>query len=775
MIVKHMVKVIMFSVMLVAVAYHLSQTVHATAFTTGSEETVVSKASRESVGLKFWPDGAMGITKSGSNYMFHAANSTKVTRTIGTLTNPIASKVGAGVSISGIPSSYNYAAGGPVYKDPATGTLLMFYHVEIWPGGDHTKYYSLLAMSKSTDDGATWTDLGEIVRPNVPYSASATQGYEVGAGTYVKAGDYFYLYFRDYLAGGGYNNIAVARAKISDVVDAAINSNTVVPWKKYYSGTWTEDGIGGLSDYLETGNPATGWLSASYNTYLNKYIMCVLENVTATNTHLKIIESDDGLNFNSGRTLIVNNSNEYFYPTLVGMGEDPTITDGQFYVYYTSSVAAVWNRWTDAYLARRSISYTGTSAPGSFSLTSPANTSTGVSSKPTLNWADSTTAVTYNLLVDDNSDFSSPVVNVQDLKVSEYTLPYDLAGNTTYYWKVIATNAYGSTSSSTFSFTTDSTGSTTYQAETGFSSTQGANQWGYQYWNGSTYTNMTWDSVNSYWSGTGSYNLVGSDFQHPGNTADSVRKWVAPSDGTITISDRVKLVAATGDGVNFKIKKNGTLFWNQDIYDTTGYHVYVSQTVAAGDVIYFVLNRKGSQLYDSTFTNPQIIHTPDPGSGPGGPTTINYQASSGFSGTQGQNQWYYMYGNGSTYTNMTWDGANSRWYGAGSYNWVSAGVMHPGNTTDAVRKWVAPASGSITITGNVAKNDVGGGDGVNAQIIHNTTNIYNQDIAYNNSTGYDVNLTLSVTAGDAIYFRLNRKSTQTFDLTNWDPVIAFTP
>lgn len=69
-------------------------------------------------------------------------------------------------------SSYDYMGGGPVYKVPdgmpGSGNLLMVYHAEI-PTVTTQSFYSVLALAKSTDDGKSWTDLGEIIRINQAY------------------------------------------------------------------------------------------------------------------------------------------------------------------------------------------------------------------------------------------------------------------------------------------------------------------------------------------------------------------------------------------------------------------------------------------------------------------------------------------------------------------------------------------------------------------------------------------------------------------------------
>ncbi len=57
-------------------------------------------------------------------------------------------------------------------------------------------------------------------------------------------------------------------------------------------------------------------------------------------------------------------------------------------------------------------------------------------------------------MVSTHSDLSLPVINQAGLSSSSFTSGVTLASKTTHYWKVTATNAYGSTSSPVFSFTT---------------------------------------------------------------------------------------------------------------------------------------------------------------------------------------------------------------------------------------------------------------------------------------------------------------------------------
>jgi subtilisin family serine protease len=87
-------------------------------------------------------------------------------------------------------------------------------------------------------------------------------------------------------------------------------------------------------------------------------------------------------------------------------------------------------------------------------LASPAANATGQSLTPTLSWAASTGAVTYNLQVSTSSTFATTLLNLTNLTTTSRALS-GLANSTVYYWRVSATNAVGTSEwSATRSFTT---------------------------------------------------------------------------------------------------------------------------------------------------------------------------------------------------------------------------------------------------------------------------------------------------------------------------------
>ncbi len=83
--------------------------------------------------------------------------------------------------------------------------------------------------------------------------------------------------------------------------------------------------------------------------------------------------------------------------------------------------------------------------PGEFEPLAPANNATGIMAGFEIDWDDSTDASSYRLRVDDNSNFSSPEIDVVlPFTISFYAIPNGaLQPDTTYFWTVEATNPVG--------------------------------------------------------------------------------------------------------------------------------------------------------------------------------------------------------------------------------------------------------------------------------------------------------------------------------------------
>ncbi|MBB6670790.1 GH36 C-terminal domain-containing protein [Cohnella nanjingensis] len=154
----------------------------------------------------------------------------------------------------------------------------------------------------------------------------------------------------------------------------------------------------------------------------------------------------------------------------------------------------------------------------------------------------------------------------------------------------------------------------------------------------------------------------------------------------------------------------------------------------------------------------------------------SWTASAGYSTTtQGANEWYYQQRpiGGGAYTNLTFAGGAWR---SGSGNWIKPSSMHPDNSYDAVRKWVAPQSGVVSIKGNVRKIDTGGGNGIVASVLRNSNVLWEKTVAYNDAAGYWTDAELGnvpVTAGDALYFIVGNNGDWAYDETGWDPTVTY--
>lgn len=312
-----------------------------------------------------WPDTPLGVVKSGSSFVFFASDgsghanlkgqrkSGSVTRSVGTLDNVLGTETPIDVAIEPNPDpsvnpnfgTYTYLGGGPVYRVPkgmpGAGNLLMVTHAEITTPKTEPKpsFYSLLNLAASKDGGKSWVDLGEIIRINHPYMPDM-QGFEISDPPLVLSPDkaYFYIYFKDWLGtsihrGPNEISLAVARASTADVLKAAFGDHPHAgTFSKYFNGEWSEPGLGGRSSDIGAHLSLYGdERQVAYSSYLKRYLM-----LQGSSIHMGISESVDGLNWTS--TVMIKDftgqqHQSYLIP--VGTGEDPTILDKSFYVYYT--------------------------------------------------------------------------------------------------------------------------------------------------------------------------------------------------------------------------------------------------------------------------------------------------------------------------------------------------------------------------------------------------------------------------------------------------------
>ncbi len=157
--------------------------------------------------------------------------------------------------------------------------------------------------------------------------------------------------------------------------------------------------------------------------------------VSTSNTFSSYVYNQSGLTNASQQVSGLSNLTQYYWRV--------SATNS----YGTSSYSSTWNFTTIA----------GGTAPSVPTLLSPSNSSTNQSISPTLSWNSSSGAASYTLQVSTSNSFSSYVYNQSGLTNTSQQIS-GLNNSTNYYWRVNATNSYGTSgwSTPTWSFTTAS-------------------------------------------------------------------------------------------------------------------------------------------------------------------------------------------------------------------------------------------------------------------------------------------------------------------------------
>jgi hypothetical protein len=202
--------------------------------------------------------------------------------------------------------------------------------------------------------------------------------------------------------------------------------------------------------------------------------------------------------------------------------------------------------------------------------------------------------------------------------------------------------------------------------------------------------------VSSCYSGDANYLISGPNWVHPGPALSVVRRWVAPVGGAATITGSFfDAQAGCGDGVEVRV------------YAT------------------------GIQTADST---------------------------ADFSAQQGANGWSYLDGQGTPLVYETHSDcpAGACYVGNESYLLVGDNWLHPGPISAAVKRWVAPASGSVVLSGWFGDDQVGCGDGVRLLVEHGGSVLYDHAIAEGDTAGASWQSFLDIQQGEAIDIEVHK-------------------
>lgn len=318
----------------------------------GEAQVLVSANERAELGLHTWPDGNIGVIKSNEEYIFYGTNGGLLSKTSGTLANPIEEIHYTARPIQNLKEIYNYAGGGPVFE--FNETLFMLYHAEFHPNNDFQQFYSTIGLAYSLDNGEQFFDLGKIIQSTYRLNNQKPIVAEMAGAPFVIDNDYLYVFFRDTMDTNLQNNLAVARCALYELSEAIFTDSTPA-FYKYFNGSFLEPGISGKSTPLEFLNANIRWFDIGFDTKRNEYLIVLIDD-TLIGQNLYMMWSKNMINWGP-RINLTYQRGEIFYPTLIGLSDNPKISNGEWWIYFTFSAIGAWSRWQDARLERLKIEF----------------------------------------------------------------------------------------------------------------------------------------------------------------------------------------------------------------------------------------------------------------------------------------------------------------------------------------------------------------------------------------------------------------------------------
>jgi len=247
-------------------------------------------------------------------------------RTRGTLADPFATKLNARGPISNPIAPVDYMGGGAAWRDPATGTLVMLYHREIYSRGSDGvptgAFWSSIGAAVSTDGGASFVDRGEVLTPDIELLSPnrGPSGNGPGDLTTVVRDGWLYAYYNDNLEDGSMV-LAVARTSVAELSALAGGGAAPIFWK-YRDGAFSEPGLGGTPSNLTPGhqpfNPSVAMRDGT-----DELVMVATIYTKATGSMLAVLTSMNGVVWSEPEPLYAALTPFRIYNTLLGDGVSP--------------------------------------------------------------------------------------------------------------------------------------------------------------------------------------------------------------------------------------------------------------------------------------------------------------------------------------------------------------------------------------------------------------------------------------------------------------------
>jgi hypothetical protein len=258
-----------------------------------------------------------------------------------------------------------------------------------------------------------------------------------------------------------------------------------------------------------------------------------------------------------------------------------------------------------------------------------------------------------------------------------------------------------------------------------------------------------------FWYDTKGY--VSARLLQPSSDRDVARTWTAPADGVVDITGHVADdgLDTSGAASSVSITKNDQVIWGPQVIaagDTSGVDAAVpGVAVSAGDVIRFqVAAGGGTMVWDPDVTcqgDPPVVSPPS------------------------------AWADIATYNAGDFDGDGPYWHSSGGT--VSAHYVQPTVEEAAARAWVAPADGTVDISGNAGIAVGTSGQGAVLSITKNGSVIWGPT-TFTGTEAIDTSPievavpAVPVRAGDVIRFEVSAPpGVSSPSVVAWDPGLAY--
>lgn len=257
------------------------------------------------------------------------------------------------------------------------------------------------------------------------YDAAIEYAYNAGVTLLASTGNYGTSYTKISAPANHPNVIAVGAAAPEGVRKSEVTSDIETWWSSMYDNYAPQDDMNSVDILAPTIMPATditgsdGYSSGDYFEFFNG--------------------TSASCPYAAGFAALIKSKYPSYTPAQVRQLMVSTARDIEI-----GESSAGWDFYSGYGMVDigEALGYIPTTPPGTPTLVSPLNSGTIPDPTPTFDWQDNPETASYNLLVDNNSDFSSPEIN-ETVVPSQYTPGSNLAEGI-YYWKVQANNVAGS-------------------------------------------------------------------------------------------------------------------------------------------------------------------------------------------------------------------------------------------------------------------------------------------------------------------------------------------